>query len=224
VKLINTDGMSFIGPGSEWFWTALSGLVLAVTFLGIYRQLSIARNANAFEQRNRIMEEFNSERMVRNKIEILLALREGVNPEHVPEGAASSVGNFLEGVAALVRARHVDRGLVYESLGNTCRWWWAAFAPYARRARIEDDDPSVYEHFEWLAGVMTEMARKAGVGPSYDEAFLASTLDRQIQTYRQQIRVAEELRAVIVRPMSPPVPPASPPSTQAEPAPVGPLA
>jgi hypothetical protein len=32
VKLINTDGMSFIGPGSEWFWTALSGLVLAVTF------------------------------------------------------------------------------------------------------------------------------------------------------------------------------------------------
>jgi hypothetical protein len=35
VKLINTDGMAFIGPGSEWFWTALSGLVLAVTFIAI---------------------------------------------------------------------------------------------------------------------------------------------------------------------------------------------
>ena len=40
MKLINTDGMSFIRTGSEWFWTALSGVVLAVTFLGIYRQLS----------------------------------------------------------------------------------------------------------------------------------------------------------------------------------------
>ena len=39
MKLINTDGMSFIGPGSEWFWTAVSGLVLAVTFIAIYRQL-----------------------------------------------------------------------------------------------------------------------------------------------------------------------------------------
>ena len=34
VTFINTEGMSFIGPGSEWFWTALSGLVLAITFLG----------------------------------------------------------------------------------------------------------------------------------------------------------------------------------------------
>ena len=39
MKLINTDGMSFIGPGSEWFWTAVSGLVLAITFIAIYRQL-----------------------------------------------------------------------------------------------------------------------------------------------------------------------------------------
>jgi hypothetical protein len=31
--LINTDGMAFIGPGSEWFWTAISGIVLAVTFI-----------------------------------------------------------------------------------------------------------------------------------------------------------------------------------------------
>jgi hypothetical protein len=39
VKLINTDGMALIGPGSEWFWTAVTGVVLAVTFLAIYRQL-----------------------------------------------------------------------------------------------------------------------------------------------------------------------------------------
>jgi hypothetical protein len=39
VTFINTDGMAFIGPGSEWFWTAVSGIVLAITFIAIYRQL-----------------------------------------------------------------------------------------------------------------------------------------------------------------------------------------
>ena len=44
VKFSNTDGMAFIGPGSEWFWTAVSGIVLAITFIAItfiaiYRQL-----------------------------------------------------------------------------------------------------------------------------------------------------------------------------------------
>lgn len=28
MKLINTDGMALIGPGSEWFWTAVSWIIL----------------------------------------------------------------------------------------------------------------------------------------------------------------------------------------------------
>ena len=39
MKFINTDGMAFIGPGSEWFWTMLQFLALAITFYAIYRQL-----------------------------------------------------------------------------------------------------------------------------------------------------------------------------------------
>jgi hypothetical protein len=35
--------MSFIGPGSEWFWTALQFTALAITFLAIYGQLQAQR-------------------------------------------------------------------------------------------------------------------------------------------------------------------------------------
>jgi len=35
-RRLELDGMAFIGPGSEWFWTAVSGVVLAVTFLAAY--------------------------------------------------------------------------------------------------------------------------------------------------------------------------------------------
>jgi hypothetical protein len=38
-----SDGVVFIGSGSEWFWAAVSGLALAVTFIAIYRQLRLQR-------------------------------------------------------------------------------------------------------------------------------------------------------------------------------------
>lgn len=41
MNLINTDGVVLLGQGSEWFWTALSGIALVVTFLAIYRQLRL---------------------------------------------------------------------------------------------------------------------------------------------------------------------------------------
>ena len=41
MTFINTDGMAFIGPGSEWLWTALQFTALATTFYAICRQLRI---------------------------------------------------------------------------------------------------------------------------------------------------------------------------------------
>ena len=41
MTLINTDGLALIGPGSEWFWTALQFTALAITFVAIYRQLQV---------------------------------------------------------------------------------------------------------------------------------------------------------------------------------------
>ena len=38
MKLINTEGMAFFGPGSEWFWTALTFIALTLTFLAVYRE------------------------------------------------------------------------------------------------------------------------------------------------------------------------------------------
>ena len=70
---------------------------------------------------------------------------------------------------------------------------------------------------------MAGMESKAGVTSQYaDEAVLTSTLDWRIQRTRGEIRVAEELRTVIVRTMSPAAPPAPPLAAQAEAAPVEP--
>ena len=94
MKFINTDGMAFIGPGSEWFWTAISGIVLAVTFLAIYRQLSLQRGAGAIEQLNRIEQEYQSERMSRVALALAQAKHDGIDPKHFPQEAAAALVNF----------------------------------------------------------------------------------------------------------------------------------
>ena len=37
--LLDTDGLAIFGPGSEWFWSMLQFVVVAITVYGIYRQL-----------------------------------------------------------------------------------------------------------------------------------------------------------------------------------------
>ena len=43
MKLINSDGLAFFGPGSERFWVMLQFLALAITFVAIFRQLRAQR-------------------------------------------------------------------------------------------------------------------------------------------------------------------------------------
>ena len=50
---------------------------------------------------------------------------------------------------------------------------------------------------------MADLDRKAGVDISYDDAFIARRLDSVIENFQDRIRVAEELRATILRPIAP---------------------
>src|SRR5437899_1325069 len=100
--------MAFIGPGSEWFWTAVSGVVLAVTFLAIYRQLRLQASSAAIETVNRMASEWASERKTRYKIDALVALRDATDPSSVQSAAIGNLVDFWEDVGALVKAGHVD--------------------------------------------------------------------------------------------------------------------
>ena len=203
MKLINTDGMAFIGPGSEWFWTALSGIVLAVTFLAIYRQLRLQRSQGAIEQLAAFTREWNSERLLVHRRNVLVALGEGSDGTVLPEGAVSSVGNYWEGIAALTRAGHLDRQLLWNQYGTTGQAWWVALGPYARAARNRDNDPTIYEDFEWLVGMLDEMDRRADAAPALD---LGNWRDRGIASIDGMLAVERSLRSVWVESPNTPLP------------------
>lgn len=202
MKIINTDGMALIGPGSEWFWTALSGMVLAVTFIAIYRQLSIARSANAFAQLDAIQRESDSERMTRAKLEVLLAMREAEDPADLPESAAMTIADFWEKVGVLSRGGHLDLATVHGQIGHLCQLWWAALAPFIREIRLEGEGQwaKAAENFEWLVRVFDTLDRRHGPPVVFDGAYFAANhLDRMIAGCQDDLRVWESLRAVIFK-------------------------
>jgi hypothetical protein len=199
VTLINTDGMSFIGPGSEWFWTALTGIVLAITFIALYRQLRLQAHASAVEQIESFVREANSEEMNRYVLELLVAMRDNKDPTDLPRGAAYGVANFWEKFATLARFGHRDLKLIWQVWPAIVQSDWATLAPWIRKERAEVGDSALWEQLEWLAGVMADLDRRAGRSPITPEG-AGRGIDYTIALYAERIRTAQALRTFILAP------------------------
>ena len=193
MKFINTDGMAFIGPGSEWFWSAVSAVVVAVTLVAIYRQLIIQRSANAREQLDSMDREFRSERLVRCKLDVLIALRDGTDPAEVPLAPAHAIALFWERIAALAQGGHLDPTLLHQYNGGACPVWWVALAPFVGKYRVINENPTEYRGFQRLADEMGKLDLRAGAGV-FDATLLATTLNERIATYQDTLRLEQALR------------------------------
>jgi hypothetical protein len=206
VKLVNTEGMAFIGPGSEWFWTAISGAVLAVTFIAIYRQLRLQRDSAAIEQVAQMERSWTSERMVRSKLAVLLAIDAGTAPTDIPDKAATHIGDFWERLGYLTRTGRMNRAIVYEQWGYVAPQWWARLLPATKGWRERDQMPGLWTEFEWLARKMGEMNKKTGLGPSLDPESMARQLPIAIKQAQEAVEIEEALRTVTVRLSPVPIP------------------
>jgi uncharacterized protein YaeQ len=126
-----------------------------------------------------------------------------VNQVNTNQQASVEIGNYWERVGWLVRSGHIDRRIVYAYVGNSVRLWWALMTPNVHRLRELQQDTGIYEHFEWLADLIAAMDRQAGFMRTYDdEAYLAQLIQSNIEGSLSAIQLAEELRAVLLRPIA----------------------
>jgi hypothetical protein len=188
---VSSDPIVFIGPGSEWFWSMAQFVVVAITLIGIYYQFRLQRSANAFEQANRLADEWGSESILRAKVTTCRALLAGEDP---PLSAVGTVTAFWEKVGGLVRRGHVDAGVVYDSLGNAARTWWALLEDWTKRARTSTESSDFLIHFEWLAGAFARIAEREGTVLPLDRTFIFRNLPEGIEAAEDQIRNYERMR------------------------------
>jgi hypothetical protein len=154
VTLINTDEMTLIGAGSQWFWSMLQLAVVTVSVVGVYRQIRLQASASAIQQLNTFEAEWGGERFSRYRVEVLVALRDGADPAAVPYPPAFRVGLYWDKVAALVKGGHIDRRLLWSGSGGDCFVWWLILGPWVKGQRQLPASSTTYAGFEWLAEAM----------------------------------------------------------------------
>lgn len=207
MALINTEGLAFFGPGSEWFWTMLQFLALAITFYAIYRQLRVARGANAFEQLASIERDLMAERNIRFRLDVLVALRDGNDPSDVADAAVGAIADFWTRVGTLTREGHIDRVALYHAQTPTVQTWWATLEPTVRKWRALEGF-EYYKDFEWLAAAMVALDRRSGLPwvpiDAADTEYWQPQWRQMIRTNEALLRTEQALRTVIVA--SPEVP------------------
>ena len=79
--------------------------------------------------------------------------------------ASYDVANFFETVGYLQRSGVLRAESVWHTFGMAARVYWAAYAPTARKMREEQNDPTVYEDFERLDRLVTDMSGERGMPP-----------------------------------------------------------
>ncbi len=193
MNLINLNGLALIGPGSEWFWSALQFVIVAITLYAIYRQVRLQASQAAIEQIQALGREWETERMTRSRLAVLLAMRDGVDAAHLPVGAGNDIAGFWEEVGFLTREGHIDQRIVHENFGGRVRYWWALLAPAVYMYRERTEDPRIMEHFEQLARLLAEDDLKTGSLLSYDDAYLARSRQPDIDGLLETVRTLEEL-------------------------------
>lgn len=195
--MLSTEGLTLFGPGSEWFWSMLQFVVVAITLVGIYVQLRQARAASAFNQADALQERWEAERMVRRRLAIAVALRDD-GPDADLEALCKPIANFWEGVGALVRAKHSDLAVVQEDLGPSCLIWWSVLEPEVRRTRAEVGG-DIWVHFEWLAGEVARYRRAQGL-PDLTRQHYVAIVVGWISGWRAEVAEMEAMRTITLAP------------------------
>lgn len=108
MSFINTDGLSFIGPGSEWFWTAFQGVIVALTLWGLLRQVRIQTAQKMRQDVTDLSGQWQSERMLRHRLTLATALTDGTSEESAGGGRPPCDQRLLGG-AGSARARQTPR-------------------------------------------------------------------------------------------------------------------
>jgi hypothetical protein len=193
MPFVSDQPIVLIGPGSEWFWTAISWLVLAVTLVAIYRQIRVARSQNAVQQIQSYSEKWDSERLLRHRLAVVSAISRGDDIKANAYGNARAVGGFWEDMGALARAGHIDMNLLFDSSGHDAADYWLLLKAFAQELRAETGINEFYVNWEWLAARMDEVAKAHGI-PDPDDAYVAKMLAMRSADYRAAIEVEEALR------------------------------
>ncbi len=194
MKLINTDGIAFIGPGSEWFWGMLQLGVFVVTLVAIYRQLQAQRWATELALRTTLGDEYHGERMVRMELAAfihVLQRKPGMST------AMGDIADWFERIGELQRRGLLHDDFAWNNYRVDVQGWWAVMAPsIAERRRTEG--PLLWIEFERLALGMATLDRKSGSAMDLSPEGLTRGIRQALSAAIDRLQLERDLKSGVI--------------------------
>ena len=190
MTIINTHGLVLFGPGSEWLWTFAQFAALSLTGYAIYRQLQAQGSANAVEAQASLNAQWDSERQVRARLNVLMHLHAG-RPGWPP--MLTEIGNLLESIATLQNHGHLRFDDTREEWGMPMQVWWALVGPLVLADRA--GNPRVFAEWEKLAARIAELDRQQGVALEVNPEIVAMYIRNTIPKLIARLEVERDIRS-----------------------------
>lgn len=207
MQIVNWEGSALFGPGSEWFWSMASFVVVVVSLGGIYRQLRAQGAANAVQRIESLQGTYDSERMAYMRLVLALDLRYEPRSDRTYEKARPLL-DFFANLDDLNEAGYLSVAEISNSWGRAIQIWSALLAPTVQRQRELEDAPNLYDASRLLATLGAFQARR-GIPPlNLDAVKLSAYLDYAIQSNAAMLRLEHEWKSGRI-PTPPPADPAT---------------
>lgn len=191
MPFINTEGLTIIGDGSQWFWSMAAFLALPITGYAIYSQLRAQRSANRVNAMAALVDKWESDRMVRHRLAVLMdvaAGRRGWPP------ALFDIGMFFDRLALLVKHGDVNVTNVWEEWSFAVQVWWLRNAAAIAQER-RTSGPLLWADWEHLAHAMEDLDRRHDRPSVFDESTLGHLLSASISDLIERLRLEQEAKS-----------------------------
>lgn len=216
MKLISSDELVLIGPGSEWFWTALQFVVVVVTLLAIYRQLRAQAASNWLHRMEALQSRWDAPQMVHARLVAALWRKRagGGAPGFDAQVALNWLCGFFEDLGILERQGYVTWDEVEGGWGESLVQWWALLAPTIDDFRSGTPGMSAaFSDFERLARRAEEAARRRSDDWTVAEAQIPGIIEARIGRDTARLRMLRDVAAGVI-PTDPAPPTAAPEAAQ----------
>lgn len=191
--MVNLDGLTLFGPGSEWFWSMLQFAVVAVTPGGTLSPAPHSKRGQRLGRMQTLQDIWQSEKMAYSRLAIEMWRRGGNGRAPDPEAQVllGWVSNFFEDLSDLHAEGYLPWKEIENSWGQALVIYWAIAVPAI--AELRADDPAVYLGFERLARRAEESAHRRGADISVSEEELAEILKGQVARSAARLRLLRNI-------------------------------
>jgi hypothetical protein len=160
MNLVNTNGMSLLGPGSEWFWGAVQAVIIGITLIFIRQQLTAMKMATRLGEMRKLEQRWESLSIAQARLSTAIGLRD--SPDQPMTREARSIAEVFSDIYALRDRGVISEREVMEAWASRCDGWWVLLGPTVDRFRTAESSKKLYLGFQELAKSARKKARKWG--------------------------------------------------------------